>query len=112
MKRRRNLFASVSAVKVEFTVEVMTFEDTTSILSKLLSGTSSDEMTVTLQAVSLDISAVIVSAASVKILAPPPAPPPVSPGGEQFMSTASRASVKIRSQLCVVMLVVLLILAY
>jgi len=111
MKRRRNLSASVSAVKVEFTVEAMTFEDTTSILSKLLSGTSSDEMTVTLQAVSLDISAVVVSTASVKILAPPPAPPPVSPGGEQFMSTASCASVKIRIQFFVFMFV-FLILAY
>jgi hypothetical protein len=111
MKRRRNLSASVSAVKVEFTVEAMTFEDTTSILSKLLSGTSSDEMTVTLQAVSLDISAVVVSTASVKILAPPPAPPPVSPGGEQFMSTASCASVKIRIQFFVFMFV-FLTLAY
>jgi hypothetical protein len=70
--------------------------------NRLLTGDAAD-----------DISAVVVSAASVKSLAPPPAPPPVppfeSPGGEQFMPTASSASVKFRSQFCVFIFVVVLL---
>ena len=108
--RRRKLCASEGAVKVEFMVEVSTFEDTISISSKLLGETSSDDITVKLKAASLDLSTVVISTASVVTLAPPPPLPPDAPGREQFMPTASSApSSKFKIQLGACMIIVLVL---